>query len=255
MKSHSLPTVEAPRDFYLGGLYSVALFALITLVFYQLLIGVERIHSYALKKSSAVTVSLSELPIQTSKTQNEPKPLPQPEKEVVSQEQPSAVEDISSLFSNVKTEKIVRKKRAEQSKTVDTNRIASLQTRLKKAAKRAPSATAEKVKKLSLVRPSVPGGGAAVSGGEEVNRYYAKIQAIIYDNFFPPANSEGAVAKIRIWLSPSGRLKDFKVIRHSGEPLFDREVSLLEKRLKTVTFERNPQEKETVLDVSLISKE
>jgi len=155
----------------------------------------------------------------------------------------------------VQTQKIVHKARPKETEKIDAKRMASLQKRIKTSEKRTVSATAERVKNLALVKPSQEAGGSKTSGGAEVNAYYAKIQATIYDNFFPPANTEGAVSLIRIWLSASGKMTRFEVLRRSGDPLFDEEVKALESRLEHVAFERNPKGNEAVLNVSLVSKE
>ncbi|HHH73020.1 MAG TPA: hypothetical protein ENL04_04270 [Sulfuricurvum sp.] len=257
MKSLSLPTAEKGRDFYLGGLYAVTLTVLFSLIFIQLLKGLDKMHSYALQKQSTVTVSLVTMPLTTTKQSNTSKPVPKKEQKPTAKplEASAPVEDISSLFSDVKTQKIVHKKRPTQQKKIDSKRIAALQKRIKTTQKRKMSATAEQVKRLSLVRPSQEGGGTKASGGAEINAYFAKIQATIYEEFFPPVNSQGSVSLVRIWLSASGRMTRFEVLRRSGEPLFDHEVDQLSKRLAGITFERNPKGKEAVLDVSLVSKE
>lgn len=258
MKFHSLPTVDDPRDFYLGGLYSVVLFLLIAMLFFQLLRGLDKVHNYAFALRSAVTVSLVDLPSVSMKHRKtpEPKQAEEPVAESLPEETPAPpVQDISSLFSGVETQKIVHTKREDQSKQIDAKRLAALQKRIKTAEKRKSSATAQKVKNLSLVRPTHVSGGQTASGGTEVDAYYAKIQATIYDNFFPPANSEGSVALVRIWMSPGGRIIRFKVLRPSRMARFDEEVAQLEQRLRQVQFEPNPKGKEAVLDVSLVSKE
>lgn len=257
MKSLSLPTADSSRDFFLGGLYAVTLTLLFALIFFQLLRGLDKIHSYALQKQSTVTVSLVNMPLTTTKQRNTSKPVPQQEQKPVSElEKATApVKDISSLFSEVKTQKIVHKKRPVKQQKIDSKRIAALQKRIKTTSKRKTSATAQRVKNLSLVRPSKSAGGSKASGGAEVNAYFAKIQATIYEHFYPPVNSQGSVSLVRIWLSASGRMTRFKVLRRSGELLFDQEVDQLAKRLAAIAFEHNPKGKEAVLDVSLVSKE
>lgn len=258
MKSLSLPTVESSRDFYLGGLYALTLFAVIAMLFFQILAGLEKMHSYALKKSTSVTVSLVDRPLTTTKKKDAAlTPVPKVEKKssLNTEKKTAPVEDISSLFSEVKTQKIVHRKTPRTQKKIDSKRIAALQKRIKTTKKRATSATAEEVKKLALVRPSQVAGGSKASGGAEVDAYFAKIQATIYDHFFPPANSEGSVAQVRVWLSASGKMTRFAILRRSGDPLFDAEVDALGKRLAGVTFARNPKGKDAVLDVSLVSKE
>ena len=258
MKSLSLPTVETPRDFFLGGLYSLVLSALIGMLFFQMLQGLDKIHSYALKKSDAISVTLSDAVFKTSKSHTASQVRPQmkkPDSTPKKRNSEAVTEDISSLFSNVKTQRVVHTKRPAPTKKIDSRRLAALQKRIKTTKKRAPSLTSERVKSLSLVHPPHRTGGKSASGGAEVDAYYAKIQAKIYENFYPPANSEGAVSRVRIRLSPDGRLLEYKILRKAGEPFFDREVQQLGDRLQRVMFERNPKGKETVLDVSLISKE
>ena len=257
VKSHLLPTVDTRNDFYLGGLYALVLFALIIMLFFRVLQGLSQIHTYALQKSTAVTVSLTSVPMPTSKKSDTPRPVPKTEQKPAPapEETTTPVEDISSLFSDVQTQKIVPKAHPKESTKIDAKRMASLQKRIKKSEKRTTSTTAERVKNLALVKPSQEAGGSKSSGGAEVDAYYAKIQATIYDNFFPPANTEGAVSRVRIWLSASGKMTRFEILRRSGDSLFDEEVKVLESRLKHVSFEPNPKGNEAVLDVSLVSKE
>ena len=257
VKSRLLPTADTHNDFYLGGLYALVLFALIVMLFFRVLQGLSEIHTYALQQSTSVTVSLTSVPLPTSKKTDAPRPVPKEEQkpEPAPAAETAPAEDISSLFSDVHTQKIVHKERPKEADKVDAKRVAALQKRIKTSEKRTTSATAEAVKNLALVKPSQEQGGSKTSGGAEVNAYYARIQAIIYDNFFPPANTEGAVSLIRIWLSASGKMTRFEVLRRSGDTLFDEEVRALESRLKQVAFERNPKGNEAVLDVSLVSKE
>ena len=257
MKSHLLPRAETARDFYLGGLYAVVLFALIVMLFFRILQGLDEIRSYAFEQNTVVTVSLNTLPVITSKKTDAPKPQPKEKVEPAPAPEKTAqpVEDISSLFSDVKTQKIVPKARPKESEKIDSKRLAALQKQIRTSEKRASTATADKVRNLTLVKPSQEAGGSKTSGGKDVDAYYAKIQATIYDNFYPPANSEGSVALIRIWLSASGKMTRYVILRRSGEPTFDEEVANLEQRLRQVTFENNPRGNEAVLDVSLVSKE
>lgn len=257
MKSHSLPTVDSRQNFYLGGIYALVLTALIVMIFYRILQGLDDIHSFAIEKNNAVTVSLISVPLPRSRQASTPKPVfvPKVKSTKTAQESKPVVEDIASLFSDVTTQKIVHTKRPKPSEDIDLSRMASLTKRTKTSLKRAPSATAQQVKALKLVRPLQHGSSAATSGGKEVDKYYARIQAIIYENFYPPVNSEGLVASIRIWISASGHLTRSKVLQRSGESFFDQEVSALQQRLEAIAFGANPSGKTTVLDVKLISKE
>jgi periplasmic protein TonB len=257
VKSHLLPRVDSDRDFYLGAAFSAIFFALIFMLFLRILNGLGEIHSYALKRSTTITVSLDTVPVITSKKSNTPKPQPKEKVESASVKEKTSTppQDISSLFSDVQTQKIVHKADPKKSEQTNKAQIAALQKRIKTIQKRSPSVTADQVKNLKLVRPTQDAGGQKASGGKDVDAYYAKIQATIYDNFFPPSDSEGSVALIRIWLSPSGKMTRFMILRNSGNTSFDEEVRQLEQRLRRVTFENNPRGNEAVLDVSLVSKE
>jgi len=256
VKSRSLPTVDNPWDFQLGGLYALILLLFILLIFFRIVQGLDEIHSYALQKSSAVRVSLETVPALTAAKKSTPTPRPEskPVSAAKSDDQ-AVIEDISSLFSELQTQKIVQKKRPKPQKKIDSKRIASLQKRIKTTEKRSDSHTAEMMKTLKLVTPVQPSGGGQASGGKEVDAYFGKIQALIYENFFPPVNSQGLVAQIRIRISAAGKLTQFKLLRASGDAAFDHEIALLEQRLRSVSFAKNPDNKEAVLDVRLVSKE
>jgi len=247
--------------FYLSGFLSLSFFTIVVVLFSTLVISGQKVKSYALQKQKyiAVSVNLS----QKVPTQNnaEPAPLPKPKPKSKPDPTPEKstqkVPDISSLFSTVSSKKIVYKKKPVQKKRniVNEHRVAQMQKRIKTTQKRESTDAQKKIKNLKLAKPSVREVGASASGGAEVNQYYAKIQAFVYQHFYPPANSEGTSAKVRIWLSASGRLSDYRVMAYSANSMFNSEVDQLKQRLSSLSFPRHPNGKSLVLDIILVSEE
>jgi periplasmic protein TonB len=117
------------------------------------------------------------------------------------------------------------------------------------------SRLSEKVSKVELAKPSVkmvPIGG---STGPIVNEYHAKIQGLVYTYFRPPSGSAGEMARVRMKISASGKLLEYKVLRSSRNSDFNGEVDWLKDRLNTVRFPEHPEGREAVLEFILTAKE
>lgn len=243
--------------FYLSGVISFALFGGVLFFFGLVVLSTDQVKSYALKKDKYIAVSI-DLPTQTPSPNNTKKPSPKPQVKPESApkpepaEPPKSVPDVSSLFSEVWTKKISPK---ERQKELDAKRLSAIEKRIKTTEKKKSDLASKKVKELELVRPSAEVVGMSGSSASEVNEYLAKIQAFVYERFYPPVNSEGNSAKIRIWLDASGHLSDYRVMARSGSDAFNDEVSRLEERLKSITFPRNPQGRSIVIDIILTAKE
>ncbi|MBL4730855.1 MAG: TonB C-terminal domain-containing protein [Sulfurimonas sp.] len=91
------------------------------------------------------------------------------------------------------------------------------------------------------------------SSGDEVNEYLAKIQAIVYKHFIPPANSEGNSVKVVIELSTYGKLLDFRIIQDSSNQALNLECAKIKDRLRGVLFPMNPEGKSSRTVVNIIS--
>ena len=164
--------------------------------------------------SETVNVSLSDLPApkpdvvpevsdmsaaqsaqEMSSTSNSSKSEPQ-----------EKTDNIADLFSTVKPQKNTPSKtnnnREEMSKKIEA--LNALQKDVMSENKQ--SKLQEKVKNTQLSKPSIKMVQQGGSTGPEVNEYNAKIQGIIYNNFSPPAGSQGNFAKVKIKLSSDGRL-------------------------------------------------
>ena len=145
--------------------------------------------------------------------------------------------DIGDLFSNVKTQKIKKKPKKKQ------HRIKELQNRPKdaKSAQSKNSANDTQTKESS--------------SGNEVNEYLAKIQALVYKYFEPPANSQGHSVKAVIVLSAIGKVIDFRILTYSNNQALNDECDNIKSRLKSVLFPINPGNKKGQYTVILTSKE
>lgn len=216
----------------------------------------DQVKSYALTKDKYIAVSI-DLPTKMPSPNDTKKAVPKPKIEPESAPKPAAppksVPDVSSLFSDVWTKKISPK--AEQEKKSDAKRLSAIERRIKTTETKKSDVASKKVKELELVRPSAEVVGKSGSSASEVNEYLARIQAFVYERFYPPVNSEGNSAKIRIWLDASGRLSDYRLMAGSGSDAFNDEVSRLEERLKTVSFPKNPDGRSIVIDIILTAKE
>lgn len=244
---------QQERYFFLSGIISISFFAvLVFLAVYTLLVP-SQIDSYAMTQSEIVNISIAiaepteekEAVVQESSEVSEATPEEEAE---MTQEEP--VPEISDLFSQVKVDKTPKKREEEQKRRDELNNLEKelLQTK-------EHSSLSEKVNKVELARPSVkmvPQGG---STGPLVNEYHAKIQGLVYTYFRPPSGSAGEMARIRMKLSASGRLIEYKILRFSKNGSFNHEVEWLKDRLNTVRFPEHPEGRDAVLEFILTAKE
>ena len=229
------------------------MFALSALMFAKVLGSADTVRSFALKKSNVVTVALIDVP-DTLPSQAPKKTAPKTKVQAIKVEpKPEPQVDIASLFSGVQTDTVsITPKKKSKPKKIDPRLRASLQSRTRQSKTTPVTQTSQLVRNLDLIRSD---DATAASGGPDVDRYHATIQATIYAHFFPPTGSEGFVAKVRIALSPDGRLRSFRILRPAGHGLLDEEIRQLGARLESVQFPRHPKGLSTALEVDLISKE
>ncbi|NOQ30969.1 MAG: hypothetical protein GQ570_07605 [Helicobacteraceae bacterium] len=246
------------RYFYISGFISLIFIFFVVFLFAYMLIASNKIRSFALKKDNYIAISLNIAPSTskafTQKSKNRVKP--ERKKEEISEKIAKLkTQDISSLFSSVKTQK-VKQKPKKPKKVVDLKRLASLSKRIKTSTKNDVEKISKKVKKLKLSKSSVEVSSAsASSSATHVDEYLAKIQVFVYNNFYPPASTEGSSAKIRIWLNENGKLSDFRILAKSNNSSFNEEVELLKERLNSLTFPRHPRLEKSVIDIILTAKE
>ncbi len=252
--------VNNSKYFYLSGLLSLSLFTLFLVLFISIVLQQEKLKQFALKKDNYISVSINmeALNKKTYKKEKkkEIKKKPQPKKEIKQEEpKPVAIEKpkpqkvipkVSDLFSTVKTEKIVPKK--EKKPEIDKKLLSKLSKQTERKEVTDANAATSMMKKIEITSESA-------STSPDVNEYLAKIQAIIYEQFYPPMNSAGESAVISIRLDRFGKLVSYKVLRYSGNDLFNSEVDRLESRLKRLTFAKHPEGKTESIKIILTSQE
>jgi len=228
----------ARNNFYflLSGFLSLTLFALFLSLFIYMMLFSSKINSYALKKDNYISISMDTIKIPKKKIKKKVKtPVVKPaEPEVVA---PDPVVDITDLFNNVKTKKIKKKPKKK------VHRIQELQNRPKNA------------KSQEHQNRELDNETKESSSGNEVNEYFAKIQALVYRYFEPPASSQGHSVKAVIELSAIGKVIDFRILTYSNNQALNDECDRIKSRLKSVLFPINPNNKTGIYTVILTSKE
>ncbi|MDD5158421.1 MAG: TonB C-terminal domain-containing protein [Sulfuricurvum sp.] len=243
------------RYFFISGLISLSLFvAFLFLAGYSLIVS-PKIEQFAMVQSDVINVSIALSEIKaTEQIDPEPKvePLkadPVPDTATQPVEQPEKVPEISDLFAQVKPQKIPKK---PLEVTKQNEQLNALEKELLKH-KETPRFS-DKVSKVELAKPSVKMVIQGGSTGPLVNEYHAKIQALVYANFHPPAGTAGEAARVRMNISASGKLIGYKVISYSGNGTFNGEVDWLSDRLNALRFPEHPEGKDTVLEFILTAK-
>ncbi len=242
--------------FYLGGIVSLTLFTSFTLLFFLFILQETRIKHVQLSSSDYIAVNLNHVPtappIKVKKTQ-------QVKEEKVEEKVLETIEtppqkvntDLSSLFGDVKTKKLVKRNKTKKS-TVDDKFIKKIQKRIETKATRTEKSTeaSSLVKNLKLSKQDIKlvGDSSGV-----VNEYLAKIHAEIYSKFFPPADSVGKSAKVRLEIDRFGSLVSFRVITYTGDTLFDEAVDACMNALDK--FPIHKDNKAVSLDIILTAKE
>jgi len=210
---------------------------------------VKDIKSYGFKKKSYISVSL--VPKMKKKSLNQVNPSVKKIKTTSvashSLTSHSKAIDVNNLFSDVWTQKIRHKVKKRK---VNAKRISEIQKQIQLKKSNQPKAI---IKKFKLLEKSEK--VEATSSANEVNEYLAKIQAIVYEHFHVPPNTEGNSVKTVIEIDPFGKMIDFRVLDYSASPALNSEVDQIKERLKNVVFPINPTGKSIRTTVILISKE
>ena len=233
------------RFFYISGAISFSLFFSVAILFAYMIFANNTNKTFGMKKDY-ISISLSGIP--TKKMRVKKRSTPIVKQEVVSKEISKNI-DVNDLFSDVWTKKIIHKK----TKSKNANRFEeSLNKKLRKI---------QQKKELSIKNEKNTQNNKSDeasqnrSSGSEVNEYLAKIQAIVYQYFSPPQNTQGNSVKCVIELDAFGKMIDFRVLEYSSNNLLNEEVDKVKGRLKGVVFPQNPQHKSSHMVVILISKE
>ena len=200
---------------------------------------------YALNKDNFISISLDTVPVKKISTPNK---NVQQEVEEPSEELTEDV-DVNDLFSDVWTKKITKTK----PKAKNNRRIDEIQKKIKTSEKNTNKSLSDTLNSLENKKDN--DNNAAVSSGNEVNEYLAKIQAIVYKYFHVPANSQGHSVKAVIELNSLGKVIGFRILNYSSNDALNTEVDKIKKRLQSVVFPINPTSKSSRTIVILKSKE
>ncbi|MBN2869919.1 MAG: TonB C-terminal domain-containing protein [Campylobacterales bacterium] len=243
------------RYFFLSGLISFSLFALLVLLIGYTLLSSQKIEQFAMFQSEFVSVSveISDTPAPSQSVARSPEPVSEPVEEKAAPAEEKTVEtvpEISDLFSQVKPQTEPQKK---NDRTKRNEELSALEKEIMAPSEK--QRISDKVKNVELLKPGMKMTVQGGSSGPIVNEYHAKIQGLIYTHFHPPAGSEGQAARVRIKISADGRLVSYRVIAYSGSAALNGEVDWLKERLGSIQFPSHPERKEALLECILTAKE
>jgi len=232
--------------FYISGFISISLFSFFSfLIVYTLFSKIDK-NVFALKKDNYISISLDIPKIQTTKNKSVVTPVKQQNSIV----EPNDV-NIDDLFSDVWTKSIKKPKKIK--KKIDNKRLQDIQKKSKIIEKDTTKPLEEKSDNSNIADKSDD--TQKVSTANEVNEYLAKIQALVYENFVPPQNSQGHTVKAVIELSAIGKVMDFRILTYSNNSSLNDECDKIKDRLMGVLFPANPQNKSGNYIIMLTSKE
>jgi len=246
VRSHYLQ-MDNKKYFILSGFISITLFLTLLASFFYIFY-IQKPKTFGMTKKTYISISLENIKdVRKTKSSVKKETTQKKVKTKVKKNVPDAVEediDIDDLFDNVWTKKINKKnvkktdiKRLEKiKKSIDLNKV------LKKDDSKLKKGKNSTKSKSSL------------SSGEEINQYLGKIQAIVYNNFNPPPNSQGNSVEALIVLSPLGRLIDFRILRYSKNEALNVECDKIKERLKNVVFPKNPKNEKISYKILLIAE-
>lgn len=229
--------------FIVSGIISVSLFTFFLTLFIFMLFSSDKNKIYALTKDNYIAVSI-ELP--TSNLQKVKQ-----SSDLTLNTVPEAKEvDIGDLFSDVWTKDIKSIVKKEQ--PLDNKRFQDIQKRLKTVEKTSSKSALNKLDDLQT--EDKDNESSTSSSGDEVNEYFAKIQALVYEHFYPPQNSEGYSVKAVIELSAFGKVLDFRILNYSTNEALNDECDKVRSKLIGVLFPVNPENKSGQYIIILKSK-
>ncbi|MCF6310100.1 MAG: TonB C-terminal domain-containing protein [Sulfurimonas sp.] len=213
-----------------------------------MLVSSDKVKSFALKKDNYISVSLITPKISSNSAKKSV------QKQIV-KEKVKAVEtkeiDIDNLFSDVWTKSIKKTEKTE--KKVNKRRLLEIQKKINKSNENRVESISKKLQRMDA--PKVKNESVKTSTASEVNEYLAKIQALVYEYFYPPQNSQGNSVEAIIELSPIGKVYDFRILRYSSSSELNSECDKIKDRLMGVIFPENPDNSSGTYTITLTSKE
>jgi protein TonB len=216
-----------------------------------MLISEKKINTFAIKKDKYISISMN---IPKNISNSVKKSIKEREKKVIDKAKAPTKKkevDIDNLFNDVWTKSIKKTKKIE--KKPEIRRLQEIQKKINQSNKNSVESVIKKVKNIKASKVSEK--TAKTSTADEVNEYLAKIQALVYEHFYPPQNSEGNSVKAIIELSSIGRVHDFRILNYSSHDELNRECDKLKDRLISVLFPKNPDKKSGRYEIKLTSQE
>jgi hypothetical protein len=243
--------------FYLSGFLSFLLFFSVIALFGYILIVNDNLKNFALKKDKYVKVSIDltqDKPIKKQKKQVKKKQDSVVKKKELKKKPVAKKADFSSLFSNVKAQKIVHKKIKHKERKIDTAQIKQIQKRIKTTKKRESDAF-KAIKSLEISKSSDNKSNKSISTASQIDKIMAKITEIIYSRFIVTASMLGNIVTIHIEIDGTGKLISYRVLRTSASEALNDEAIKLEKRLLHVTFPVTKDYKSYSVKINLIPED
>ena len=233
--------------FYISGLISLLFFVTLLFLAMKTLFTPTTLNSFAMKKDTYISISLDMPKVPSKKVEKAEEPSAHIEKSVA---KPKNI-DVNNLFSDVWTKKIVHK--VKPLKPKDIKRILDIQKKIETTKENDVKSLSQRVSDAESKKKKSE--KQATSTAEQVNEYLAKIQAIVYQYFHVPQNSQGSSVKAVIELDALGKLIDFRVLNYSINEALNHEADLIKERLMYVVFPENPKHISSKTIVILTSKE
>lgn len=179
---------------------------------------------------------------ETTKNSSEVKKNIEVEKEKVEKE----TLDVKNLFSEIKTKNVQKQEKKEP----DQKKFQEIEKKISQSIENKADSISEKIKTIKNESKNQK----ATSSAPEVNEYLAKIQAIVYQYFNPPKNSQGKRVRAVIQLSQIGKVLDFRILSYSSSAELNSECDKIKNRLANVVFPENPDNKSGTYTIILISE-
>jgi protein TonB len=205
----------------------------------------SEVKSYALAKKDFISISL-EMSVPSSKNNSKHSVV----EDITTPKQKEQNLNIDDLFNDVSTKEI--KKETVKAKEIDSRRYNEIARKVKVSKENNVESL---TKKINNINNADSNKNSNTSSADEVNEYLAKIQAIIYNHFNPPQNTQGKSAQVVIELSAVGKITDFRILKPSDNESFNDEVRNIKQRLRNIVFPKNPNNENYRLVTKIISKE
>lgn len=208
-----------------------------------MMLSSDKVKYFALKKDNYISVSIN----MASANKSVKKPSVQKNAAPVEKKDLN----IDNLFNSVWTQSIKPSKEVE--KKVNNKRLLEIQRKIDTSDEKSVDSISEKLKSIDRSKPGEQESKASTA--TEVNEYLAKIQALVYEYFFPPQNSQGNSVEAVIELSAIGKVNDFRILRYSANSELNSECDKIRQRLMRVVFPEHPDNRSGIYKITLTSKE